>query len=228
MRALLAAVPLVTACAGYAQLDPKKVTAVAVTTADGSGAFCAGAPPVQLKAIATVEGGRRYATWEQRDRRRTTDGRLRFASFQWSADGARVDGDGYLVASDLLATLDAPIRVRASVIGRDAVAGEAAIAPRFDCGVAIDLSGRAGDDGMNGSDGSSGSSGSSGDDDSSGGDGGRGGDGDDGKPGERGAPGPALDVAIGVVATAQQRLALVRVTVTGGTEPPRYTLVALD
>ena len=203
------------ACGGMgaqptATLEPGRVTALKLVAVGGKTTFCPHGPPVQLQAIASLEGSGSLATWSDGESR---EGRLDFTAFEWTASHGQVDGEGRVrLADDPFPLLERPLLVTARVAGKAEVEAKLELSPSWRCSVRIDRSGAPGAAGSTGGAGINGRPGRIGDalmvaaSGELGEPGGAGGDGGAGRPAA------AVDVAVGWVNTAKRgRLVLVRV-----------------
>lgn len=214
-RALVLALSLI-ACGGMggaqggARLDPASVTALKLVAVGGKTSFCPSGPPVQLEAIASVEGGDSLATWSDGESR---EGRLDFGAFEWTASSGQVDGEGRVrLDADPFALLERPLLVTARVPGKPAVSAQLELSPDWRCGGRVELSGAAGTAGTAGGAGIEGRPGRIGDAILGATNGELGEPGEPGGAGGAGRPASAVEVALGWVTTPKQgRLALVRV-----------------
>lgn len=196
MRTTWTAVLLATlgACATPYKLDPKKVQAVTLHTANGEDTVCVGGPPQQAQAEVVLDNGTRVVSWVPG---RSKKALLEVKDFAWAGERADIDGDGVVrPAGDPVATMDQPIRVRATVVGRPDMSAAMELRPRYDCGVALRFDGAPGRNGSDGTSGTDGFDGSSASGDSSPGNGTDGGNGADGDPGKPGGAGAAVDVVL--------------------------------
>ena len=207
----LLAIWLVTACGAHgsgarrADLDPAKVTAIQVATADGKPTFCANGPPVQLKATVQMQGGGALETGD-------AEGNLGFDRFEWYPSAGEVDKQGKLRApADPFALVDRTVQVTVRVTGRTDVEGKLELSPSFACGGVADARGQAGQAGAAGGPGVAGRIGREGNAVAAASNGELGTPGEPGGAGTDGRPGPSVDVALAWVKTQKHgRLVLVR------------------
>ncbi len=193
-----------------ARLDAKKATAVDLILVGGSSSFCFYGRPAQMKAVVTLEDGKKVETWSSGTSR---EGKLGFDAFEWSSTYGVIDGQGLLrVPADPFAILEREIEVTVRVADRPELTSSVSVSPTFDCGAVLDMCGANGESGRSGSPGRAGRGGQSGDSSRQATDGENGGNGQDGGNGGPGGPGPRVEAVAGLVDSPRQgRLVLVRV-----------------
>lgn len=164
---------------GYKELKVENIQSVTVATSDPDGRFCA-YQTVPLRALVTYRDGKQAQSRIPGEKQR---GRLRTSEFDWQSNRGAIDSAAVLsMPDDVLAWYDEPVEVRARVIARPELFGQASLRPRFDCGGTVDLRGAVGA---------------------------RGGEAEDGGPGQ---DGPELHLAVAYLDSQRdERLVLVRV-----------------
>ncbi len=184
IRGVVVATCLAACGPSYAKLKVDEIQTVAVTIDEPEQRFCA-YWPVAMRAVVTYKDGGQARSSTPAESQR---GMLRATEFAWSTSQGTVTPQAVLaLAGDPLAWFDEPIEVKAEVVARPEMVGEAVVQPRFDCGGHVDLRGAPGA---------------------------RGGE---AEAGGNGAPGPVVEVALAYVDTKRSgRLVLVRVTRDGG------------
>jgi hypothetical protein len=212
--ALVVAASLV-ACGGMgaqpsATLEPASVTALRLVAVGGESTFCPHGPPVQVQAIASLEGGGSLLTWSDGESR---EGRLDFTAFEWTASHGQVDGEGRVrLADDPFPLLERPLLVTARVPGKPSIEAKLELRPNWRCGVRVERSGAPGAAGSPGAPGVGGRPGRIGDGAIGATNGELGEPGGPGASGGAGQPAAAVDVALGWVTTSKDgRLVLARV-----------------
>ena len=193
-----------------ARLDAKKASAVDLIMVGGVRSFCVHGQPAQVKAVVTLEDGKKIETWSQGQSR---DGKLGFDAFEWSASYGMVDDSGRLrIANDPFAVMERQVEITVRVADRPELTSSATLAPTFDCGAVANVCGDSGRMGRAGGPGRMGRPGQSGDSSRQATNGEHGGNGQDGGDGGPGGAGPVVEIAVGLVeSTAQGRLLVVKV-----------------
>jgi len=185
--------------------------------------YCVGRPFQLGLDLGTAEGDVFRTVKRGED---TTD-RIPLTEFSFSAVGADVDEEGFVVDHDALATLLQPLEIQASFRRDPRLEATLTLFPRYDCERDLPLRAVAGRPGPTGSPGEDGATGSDGQGTAGGERGGDGGPGATGGAGAAGEDGPEVEIAAGLISTRWHRLVvLLRITrVDSPDRPPAYHLV---
>jgi len=175
----------------------------------GGPSYCVGRPMQLGVDLRTVEG-ERYRTAKQDE---DPEDRIPMEEFSFSALGADVDYEGYVVSHDPLATLHQPLEIQVSFRRDPRLEADLSLAPRYDCETEIVIRGESGPQGEEGAKGEGGIIGEDGMADGPAGTGQTGAPGAGGETGALGGDGPEVEVAVGMITTRWHRLVvLIRVT----------------
>jgi hypothetical protein len=205
---LAALVTLLPGCPKPLELDKVRFQTIDLYSWGGP-SYCVGRPMHLGVELVTPEGDR------YRTAKKDEDGanRIPMEEFSFSALGADVDSEGFVIEHDPLATLHQPLEIQVSFRRDPRLEDDLSLAPRYDCETEIVIRGGSGTVGEEGARGEDGIVGEDGLADGPAGTGQPGEPGAAGDPGNIGGEGPEVEIAVGMITTRWHRLVvLVRVT----------------